>query len=173
MSELSAVQLGSFGLAAIACGWDLRTRRIPQVLTLGGAAAGLAFHLLTGGWPGGLASAAGWLVGIAIFLAPFALGGLGAGDVKLLGALGAWLGPTGVIWLALYTGVAGGVMALAVALSRGYLSEAVTNVYALVVHWSANGPRPLERLTLEHGRGPRLAYAVPILAGTVATVWLR
>ena len=50
---------------------------------------------------------------------PFALGGLGGGDVKLLGALGAWLGVTNVVWLALYTGVAGGVLALVVALWRG------------------------------------------------------
>ena len=92
MTEMSAVQLVSLGLATIACGWDLRTRRIPQVLTLGGAVAGLAFHLFTGGWQGGFFSFAGWFVGIAIFFAPFALGGLGAGDVKLLGALGAWLG---------------------------------------------------------------------------------
>ena len=93
MAELSVVQLVSVGLSAIACGWDLRTRRIPQVLTLGGAIAGFAFHAATGGWQGGLGSLAGWFIGIAIFLAPFALGGLGAGDVKLLGALGAWLGP--------------------------------------------------------------------------------
>ena len=50
VTELTTVQLVSLGLAAIACGWDLRTRRIPQVLTLGGAAAGLAFHLFAGGW---------------------------------------------------------------------------------------------------------------------------
>jgi prepilin peptidase CpaA len=173
VSEPTTVQLVSLGLAALACGWDLRTRRIPQALTLGGAAAGLAFHLLAGGWSGGLGSFAGWFVGIAIFLAPFALGGLGAGDVKLLGALGAWVGATQVIWLALYAGVAGGVMALLVALARGYLRTALTNVYVLMVHWRVNGPTPLAEVTLEHARGPRLAYAVPILAGTVATLWLR
>ena len=173
MTELTTVQLVSLGLAAIACGWDLRTRRIPQILTLGGAAAGLAFHLFAGGWSGGLGSFAGWFVGIVIFLAPFALGGLGAGDVKLLGALGAWLGATQVIWLALYAGVAGGVMALLVALARGYLRTALTNVGVLMMHWRVNGPRPLAEVTLEHAHGPRLAYAVPILAGTVATLWLR
>jgi prepilin peptidase CpaA len=173
VSELPAVQLVSFGLAALACAWDLRTRRIPQALTLGGAAAGLAFHLFTGGVQGGLASFAGWFIGIAVFFAPFALGGLGAGDVKLLGALGAWLGTTNVIWLALYTGVAGGVMALAVALSSGYLREAIANVSTLVLHWRLNGPTPLAHVTLEHARGPRLAYALPIFAGTMATLWLR
>lgn len=173
MNEMSAVQLVSLGLATIACGWDLRTRRIPQVLTLGGAVAGLAFHSFTGGWQGGLGSFAGWVVGIAIFFAPFALGGLGAGDVKLLGALGAWLGAANVFWLALYAGVAGGVMALVVALARGYLREALTNLYVLMMHWRLNGPTPLAAVTLERARGPRLAYAVPILAGTMVTLWLR
>jgi prepilin peptidase CpaA len=173
VSELAIVQLVSLGLAVVACACDLRTRRIPQVLTLGGALAGFAYHLASGGWTGGLGSLAGWFVGIVIFLAPFALGGLGAGDVKLLGALGAWLGVTDVIWLALYTGVAGGAMALLVALARGYLRTALSNLSVLMMHWRVNGPTPLAAITLEQARGPRLAYAVPILAGTAATLWLQ
>ena len=51
-------------LVAVASAYDLRTRRIPQVLTLGGAAAGLLFHLAFGGWNAGLASATGWASGI-------------------------------------------------------------------------------------------------------------
>jgi prepilin peptidase CpaA len=171
--EMTLSQVIALGLAAVACGCDIRTRRIPQLLTLGGAAAGFAFHIAIGGWSGASTSAAGWALGIAIFLAPFALGGLGAGDVKLLGALGAWLGPGDVIWLALYAGIAGGVLALAVSLATGYLSRAVANVRLLITHWIVNGVRPLPDLTLEHGRGPRLAYAVPILAGTVVRLWLR
>jgi prepilin peptidase CpaA len=171
--KMSAVQIVSLGLAMAACVWDVRTRRIPQLLTLGGAVAGVAFHIAISGWPAGVASLSGWAVGLLLFLIPFALGGLGAGDVKLLGALGAWLGAGQVIWLALYTGVAGGVLALAVALHSGYLRQALRNIYLLLMHWRLNGLRPLDDFTLEHGHGPRLAYALPILAGTVATLWLR
>ena len=64
-------------------------------------------------------------------------------------------------------------MALLVALARGYLRTALTNVDVLMMHWRVNGPRPLAEVTLEHAHGPRLAYAVPILAGTVVTLWLR
>ena len=64
-------------------------------------------------------------------------------------------------------------MALVVALARGYLREALTNLYVLMMHWRSNGPTPLAAVTLEHARGPRLAYAVPILAGTMVTLWLR
>jgi prepilin peptidase CpaA len=170
---MTVAQLVSLALAAVACGWDLRTRRIPQVLTLGGALAGFAFHFLNGGWNAGLASATGWLVGIAIFFVPFALGGLGAGDVKLLGAIGAWLGPMNALWVGLYAGAAGGVLAIFVALTKGYLFQAVGNVGVMLAYWRLNGVKPLPEITLEHSRGPRLAYAVPILAGTMVTLWLR
>jgi prepilin peptidase CpaA len=170
---MSVAQMICLGLAVVACGWDLRTRRIPQLLTLGGALAGLAFHVVNGGWNAGVASAAGWGVGIAIFFVPFALGGLGAGDVKLLGAIGAWLGPMNALWVGLYAGAAGGILAIFVALTEGYLFQAVGNVGVLLAYWRLNGVKPLPEITLEHSRGPRLAYAVPILAGTMVTLWLR
>jgi prepilin peptidase CpaA len=169
---MGVAQVVSLGLAVVACGWDLRTRRIPQTLTLGGALAGLAFHLLNGGWSAGLGSAMGWAVGIAIFFVPFALGGLGAGDVKLLGAIGAWLGPMNALLVGLYAGAAGGVLAIFVALTKGYLFRAVGNVGMMLAYWRLNGIKPLPEITLEHGQGPRLAYAVPILAGTLVTLWL-
>jgi prepilin peptidase CpaA len=163
----------SLGLAVVACVWDLRTRRIPQALTLGGAAAAIVFHLATGGWSVAALSVGGWLVGIVIFLVPFALGGLGAGDVKLMGALGAWLGPWDVLWLAAYTAIAGAILALAFSLATNYAGRAAANLWLLLTHWRVNGVRPLKELTLEHGRGPRLAYALPILVGTMVTLWLR
>ena len=64
-------------------------------------------------------------------------------------------------------------MALIVGLARGYLREAISNLHTLMMHWRLNGPTPLEAVTLEHSRGPRLAYAVPILAGTMVTLWLQ
>ena len=170
---MGVAQVVSLGLAVVACGWDLRTRRIPQALTLGGALAGLVFHSMNGGWSAGLGSGVGWTVGIAIFFVPFALGGLGAGDVKLLGAIGAWLGPMNAVWVGLYAGAAGGVLAIFVALTKGYLFQAVGNVGVMLAYWRMHGVRPLPEITLEHSRGPRLAYAVPILAGTMVTLWLK
>jgi prepilin peptidase CpaA len=170
---MNVAHIVCLGIAAVACGWDLRTRRIPQVLTLGGALAGFVFHVLNGGWDAGVASAAGWAIGIAVFFLPFALGGLGAGDVKLLGAIGAWLGPMNALWVGLYAGAAGGILAIIVALTKGYLFQAVGNVGVLLAYWRLNGVRPLPEITLERSRGPRLAYAVPILAGTMVTLWLK
>jgi len=158
-------------VAAVACAIDLRVRRIPNRLTFGAAAAGLLYHTMTGGASGLLAAASGWVIGGAIFFLPFALGGLGAGDIKLLAALGAWLGPSDTVWLSLFTGVAGGVLAVGVSLFHGYLREALRNVWMLLMHWRVAGIRPLPELTLEAQRGPKLAYGVAVLAGTVVTLW--
>jgi prepilin peptidase CpaA len=103
----------------------------------------------------------------------FALGGMGAGDVKLMGALGAWLGPFETFWLVLYSGMAGGAMALVIAISHSYLKQACHNLLSLFFHWQIAGLKPMPALTLAEGNGPKLAYAVPILAGVVATCWLR
>jgi prepilin peptidase CpaA len=170
---MSSIQIAAVTLVLLACIPDLRTRRIPNALTLGAAVVAFAFHAATAGLPGLATSAGGWLLGVALFLPMFALRGMGAGDVKLLAAVGAWLGPGQVIWVALITSVAGGVLALIVAAWHGYLRTAVTNVYALLMHWRLSGVQPLERVTLAGSSGPRLAYAVPIAVGTVVTLWLK
>jgi prepilin peptidase CpaA len=156
-----------------ACVTDVRSRRIPNILTFGAAAAALAFHASSGQAAGLLHSVEGWLVGAAIFFVPFALGGLGAGDVKLLAALGAWVGPLDALWIGLYTGVAGGILALVVAGLQGYLGQALSNIWLLFSHWRVAGIRPVHEISLEGSNGPRLAYAIPIFTGLLVNVWLR
>ena len=160
------------GVAAVACITDLRSRRIPNVLTFGAAAAALLAHLLVGGLSAVPQAMLGWLVGAALFLPFFLLGGMGAGDVKLVAALGAWLGPEGTLPLVIYASIAGGVIALAVALGRGYLRTALRNVGGLLAYWWYVGPRRMDSMTLERSQSPRLAYAVPVLVGTLVTIWL-
>jgi prepilin peptidase CpaA len=72
---------------------DLRTRRLPNWLTVPAFAAGLVFHTATGGWAGLGLSLGGFATGFGILLVLWLIGGGGGGDVKLMGALGAWLGP--------------------------------------------------------------------------------
>jgi prepilin peptidase CpaA len=170
---MALVEIAALSTAAIACAIDLRSRRIPNWLTAGGAAIGIAYHMVAGGQAGVETAAAGCAIGLALFFIPFALGGLGAGDVKLVAALGAWLGPVQVIWLGLYTGVIGGVLALIVACGRGYLRQALRNIWFLLTFWRVSGLRPLQELTIQDGRGPKLAYGVSIFMGTMVTIWLR
>lgn len=170
---MTSVHVVGLTIASLACVTDLRTRRIPNVLTFGAALAGVAYQVASGGVDGLGNAALGWLAGALVFIVPFALGGLGGGDVKLLAALGAWLGPADILWLSLYAGVAGGVMALAVSAIHGYLGTAIQNVKLLLCHWRVAGLKTLPEITLESSRGPKLAYAFPILTGMVATIWLR
>jgi prepilin peptidase CpaA len=156
-----------------ACVTDVRSRRIPNLLTFGAAAAGIALHSGLGGWNGFQTATMGWLAGTALFLPFFLLGGMGAGDVKLLAALGAWLGPRDAFWMAVYGSLAGGAMAVGVALIHGYLATALRNLGMLLRYWWLAGPRPLPGMSLERHDGPRLAYAIPLFIGTVVTVWLR
>lgn len=170
---MSMVPIAALVIAGSACVWDLRTRRIPNALTFGAAGAAVIFHLITGGFTGGALAIAGWFVGVALMFVLYALGGLGAGDVKLLGALGAWLGPIGAAWVVLYTGISGGIVALVVAAGHGYLKQACRNLWSLFAYWRLAGIRPMAELTLDTSRGPRLAYATSILAGTVVALWLH
>lgn len=160
-------------LVVLASVSDVRTRRIPNALTFSAAIAALMFHAVTGGWAGAGWSVAGWFVGALLFFPIFALRGMGAGDVKLLAAVGAWLGPAQAVLAALLASIAGGVIGLGVALHHRYLTTAFWNVWTLLTHWRVAGIQPLPDVTLEGARGPRLAYAVPIAIGTMVTLWLR
>jgi prepilin peptidase CpaA len=160
-------------LGSVACLWDLRTRHIPNVLTFGGAAAGVVYWVYAAGAAGLVTSLGGWATGAALFLPMFALGGMGAGDVKLAACVGAWLGPMAALFVALYSAIAGGVMALGVAFATGYVRQAVRNVWLLLAHWRVVGLRPLPELTLDSARGPRLPFALPIAAGALAAMWWR
>ena len=90
---------------------DLRRRAISNWITVTGVLAGLLYHTVRGGI-GGLGSAvAGMVFGFVVFLICYWLGGLGAGDLKLMAAFGAMLGPAGTFVAALLAGIAGGLLA--------------------------------------------------------------
>jgi prepilin peptidase CpaA len=170
---MTVFQIAAIVIAIVAAVWDLRTRRIPNILTFGAALAAIATHGYLGGPAGAGWALAGWLVGVAFFLPFFALGGMGAGDVKLLAALGAWLGPAAAAWTALFSLIAGGVLGLAVALGYGYFTQALANIFWMFQFWRAEGPRPVPEVTLATHKGPRLAYAVPVFAGLMVTLWFK
>jgi prepilin peptidase CpaA len=160
-------------ICLIGCITDLKTRRIPNWLTFGAAASALAAHTITSGWSGSATAATGWIVGALLFMPFFLLRGMGAGDVKLLAAIGSWMGPKAALWIALYTSIAGGVLALCVAASTRYLPQMFRNLWLVGTHWRVMGPRAVPGLTLENTNAPRLAYAIPIFAGTVIALWLK
>jgi prepilin peptidase CpaA len=166
-------QVAALGVALLGCVTDLWTRRVPNVLTFGAAAGAFGFYLAGNGWAALGWSALGWLTGVALFLPFFVLRGLGGGDVKLLAAIGAWLGPMATVWVALWAGIAGGPLALLLAFSRGYTRQAFVNIRGLLTFWRVAGVQPHPGLSLESSGSPRLPYALPIAAGVVLTLWLQ
>jgi prepilin peptidase CpaA len=111
---------------------DVKTRRIPNYLTLGTAVAGLAFNCIIYGLPGLVDGILGMLLGFAFLVLPYLLGGMGAGDVKALAALGAWLGPELTVFLFCYMGIAGGIIALGILAWQGILWEKIKAGWALL-----------------------------------------
>lgn len=113
--------------------WDLKERKIPNKITFTGILIGLLFNIITGGWTGLLQGILGLFAGLAIFFVPFAMGGMGAGDVKLMGAIGALMGWRFSVMTALYSAIVGGIMVLFHLLYTGKLGETLKKMlYALI-----------------------------------------
>ena len=115
--------------AALATGWDLKTGRIPNNITFPAMLLGLILNTYYSGWHGLVTSLAGLGLGILLLFVPFAIGGMGAGDVKLLAAVRALNGHLFTFRAFLYGAIAGGIMALAVAFFRGKLGLSLMNTF--------------------------------------------
>jgi prepilin peptidase CpaA len=154
----------SLGIA----GWDLKSRRIPNYLTLGGALAGLGFQLGFHGFPGLLDGLAGLGLGFVLLLIPYLLGGMGAGDVKACAALGAWLGLYRAFVLFVYMGISGGLIILAVWLWQGNLLAGLKFGWHFLFNWmlcrpfDAKPPPPtnLKRISIPYGAAMALGMVL-------------
>jgi prepilin peptidase CpaA len=124
--------------ASIAAAIDVRTRRVPNAVTMSLASVGVLLAAAGLGRVGVMAALAGGLVGLALMLPGHFLGATGAGDVKLLSALGTLLGPASTLWAFLVAMIAGGILAALVAAHRGRLRLAVSRSAQLVVTAGGN-----------------------------------
>ena len=152
---------------------DVKSRRIPNFITLSSILLGLAMHLAIGGWKQLLLSlAAGLICGIA-FLLFYIAGGMGAGDVKLMTAVGCIAGLPHVPYLLVLTALCGGVMALCLAVVRGQLLQTISNIGTIASHHSQEGFAPHPDINLSNASTLRLPYALAIASGSLLTLYFQ
>jgi prepilin peptidase CpaA len=150
---------------------DLRSRRVPNLLTFPALFGALLVSPWFGATSGPSEAAAGAALGFALLVGPYAIGGMGAGDVKALMALGAWLGPEAILGAAAWALLAAGAFGLCLLALRG-------EVVAFASRWGRNllGTLTLRRLTYEpppagSGAAHGIPFAVALAIGLTAQ-WL-
>jgi len=149
------VAVAVFAVTGAAAFTDWRMRRIPNGITVPAAILGVAYHALFPSGSGMVFGLSGFAVGFLLLLLPYILGGGGMGDVKLLAALGSWLGPYWIL----------------VALAAGTIFAALLALVMLVMGKSvAWQPKPLVTLGSHKSRNLRskraLPFAIPLALGT-------
>ncbi len=154
-------------LGIVAAREDLRSRRIPNVITGPALLLGVASHWLLGGTPGAVAALVGALVAGLLLLPGWLLKWMGAGDVKLMAAVGAWLGYPASLYAVLAALVAGGLISAVVALRHRSLLRSLRGA-ALLLPGLAGGSA---RTGPAETTGLRVPFALAILAGSLFALW--
>src|SRR6185369_7923955 len=157
---------GAVSVALVGAIWDVCTYRIPNRVTYSAIVLALLAHVVIEGRYGLLWWLAGLLIGGGIFLVLYLLRTMGAGDVKLMSAVGAFAGTSKAVEIALYSAIAGGILALVVALYKGRLRHTLRNLMDLLKFHAAVGAEVHPTLNLENPEALRFAYGVAIFAGT-------
>ncbi len=154
----------------IVAAWiDGRQLRVPNWITFPMVLSGLAYGISTGGWAGLSSSSWGMCVGLLCLLPLYAVGGMGAGDVKLMAGMGAWLGAA-ITWHAFVVSVVvGAVMAVVMVAASGRWRHHYGQFLMIWNEWvMIRNPRKLAEIAAE--RKPRMAllpYGIPICVGSI------
>jgi prepilin peptidase CpaA len=151
---------------------DLKTHRIPNLLTLPTILTALIFHTLSQGAQGFFFSLAGAGAGIGLLVAPYLMGGMGAGDAKLMGAVGAVVGAKGALVAFLLTAIAGGIYSAFFLMAHrrqfsGFLRDRMEalQIFLLTHRYIPEQPGVAQQR-------PRLCYGVAIALGSITYILL-
>ena len=154
-------------LAAVIDGWRLK---VPNWLTIPLVFAGWAAGAWCFGFSGLAWSMAGTLVGLGLLLPAYAIGGMGAGDVKLMAGIGAWIGATATFYAFCVTSVIGGVIALVMVIYRRRWHHHLLQFFKIVDEILViRNPDTLSAIAAERKSTMLLLpYGIPIAVGTIA-----
>jgi prepilin peptidase CpaA len=141
--------------------FDQRTRKIPNPLVLAGLVVAFFLNALINGFDGFKQSLFGTLVGLLVLAPFFVMRVLGAGDVKLMAVVGAFLGPAGALLAILFTMIAGGFLAVIVLFTQGRLQSTLKRM------------KSLEQISQPSQSSTRLPYSWAILIGTLGSIYSK
>jgi prepilin peptidase CpaA len=158
---------------AVATFTDLRSRRIPNWLVFPFLFAGFVVSGALHGWAGIRHSLAGMALGALLFGVLCALGGMGMGDVKLVAAIGAWIGSAQLLIALVLTAMAGGVLAICWAVAGGFVGELFRGTGQLLLGFGKRGLRPHPELVLSNPLTRKMPYAPAIAIGTLFSFFAR
>lgn len=171
MSEISLMFI--LALLGTAVFIDLRSYRIPNVLVAAILLLGLAAQITQHGFSGLFAALAGVGIGGLLLLPFYSSGSMGAGDVKLMGAVGALLGPLQVLQAVLATLIFGGAMALLVVLCSRHQKLFFARYANMAKTLIRTGQFIYQPCTAGDPASQRFAYAAAIALGTVFVLYLN
>lgn len=156
-------------LVAVAALYDIRFRRIPNWLTVSGAVLGFASNALLLQFHGAVIAASGLALAMAVYVPLYLLRAMGAGDVKLMAAIGAIVGPTSWISIFLAAAIVGGIAALGLILIRGKIYETLFRVQIILTELAhLRAPyRSEPTLDVREKAALRMPHGVSIALGTL------
>ncbi len=164
--NVTALTLLLFAVVLLAAVTDLRWHKIPNALTFPTMAVGMLGHTLAEGLGGFLFSFGGLVLGLGVLLGFYVLGGMAAGDVKLLGAVGAILGPVEVFLVFLMIAVLGGLYAVGVLVHQGGLVGTVQRIGLIGKTFFLTGKVGVAFASRSASQ-PKLRYGLVIALGTL------
>jgi prepilin peptidase CpaA len=146
---------------------DWRSRRIPNLLTVPGLLVGVTVHTMLSGWHGTLFALEGAGLALVLLLAPVLTRVLGAGDWKLMGAVGAFLGPVLMLFVLFGSIFAAGLMALVHMMRAGRVVQTFRNMIVLARGVFAFGIKPNPKMSLDNATLMRLPFGVAVALATL------
>ncbi|MBW1744717.1 MAG: prepilin peptidase [Deltaproteobacteria bacterium] len=152
---------------------DLRVQKIPNLLTYPTMGMGVIYHSVTNGLDGFFFAATGLAAGIGLLIVPYIMGGMGAGDAKLMGAIGAVVGPKGVFTAFLFSAVIGGLYALLLILLRGQLRREFVERHLMTLKTFLFTRQFIPIPAAEDAKKPKLCYGIAIAFGTLLYISLE
>ena len=167
---LSILLITSMTIAVVE---DMRRQKIPNLVTFPTMALSTAYCSIAYGLDGLLFSIGGLTLGIAFFIIPYIMGGMGAGDVKLMGAAGAIFGPKGIIIASIMVFLIGGVYGLILMLlTPGYTESFLKRQWFTVKTFFITKQIILIPPSYDENR-PVLKFAVPIALGAMGFMYMK